>query len=67
MGKRLETYNWKLIICLENYVASKGRNLLQAQDSSQGMMTAPDQSQELLLVNLFPIGMNSIIGIGVEV
>ena len=67
IGKRLETYNWKLIICVENYVASKGWSLLQAQDPSQGMMTIIDQSQELLLVNHFPIGRNIIIGKGVEV
>ena len=67
MGKRLETCSWRLIIYIENYIASKGRSLLQAQGPNLVMMTVIDQNLELLLVNPFPIGRNDIIDKGVEV
>ena len=67
MGKRLETCSWRLIIYVENYIASKGRSLLQAQGPNLVMMTGLDQNLELLLVNPFPIGRNDIVDKGVEV
>ena len=67
IGKRLETSNWRLNICVENYSANKEWRPLQVQGSNQGKIAVTGQGQEPLLVNLSPIRRSIIIGKGAEV